>query len=118
MMKGLILILLLSFIMSCSRLEIESACSVKSIAFLASDGYGMGWNCLPVSLKDGELSMDWEGMTAFQRRGKLVVFAVYIDGPYQGRAYRPRKDDLGSHIVREGKKVYLYSSSVLEGKVN
>ena len=60
--------------------------------------------------------MDWERYPESQRRGKLVVFAVYIDGPYQGRAYRRRKDDLGIYIVRDGNKVYLYHSSVLEAK--
>ena len=108
-MKGFILILLFGSIVSCSRLELEPPCSHTDDVFLVSDGYGMGWDCLPDTLKDGELGMDWEGMTDSQREGKLIVFAVYLNGPYQGRAYRPRKDDLGSHIVRDREKVYLYS---------
>lgn len=28
--------------------------------------------------------MDWEGMTDSQREGKLVVFAVYLNGPFVG----------------------------------
>ena len=31
-----------------------------------------------------------------------------LDGPFAGRAYHPRKDEGGSYIVRDGKKVYLH----------
>ena len=119
--KAFILILLLSFIMSCSRLEIEPdshfdmpyshtdfPCVAPMVVILLSDGSTMGWDCLPDSVKDGELRMDWKRYPESQRQGKLVLFAVYLSGPYQGRAYRPRKDDLGKHIVRDGKKVYLH----------
>ena len=78
--------------------------------FVASDGYSMGWDCLPDSLKDGEMRMDWADMTESQRKDKLVVFAYYLDGPFDGRAYRPRKDEGGSYIVRDGKKVYLHGN--------
>ena len=103
-----VLILLLGFIISRSLLEPEHGCGYPAVVFVASDGYSMGWDCLPASLKDGELRIDWADMTYFQKRGKLVVFAFYLDGPFEGRAYRPRKDDSGSYIVRGGKKVYLY----------
>ena len=106
-MRAFILILLFSFIISCTRLEREPSCFVEDIAFFASDGYAMDWECLPDSLKDGELSMGWQGMTDTQRRGKLIVFAVYTNGPFEGRAYRPCEDDDGFYIVRDGKKVYL-----------
>lgn len=102
-----VLILLFGFIMSRSLLESEP-CAIKDIVFVVSDGYSMGWDCLPDSLKDGEMRIDWEDMTYFQKRGKLIVFAFYIDGPYEGRAYRPRRDEGGSYIIRDGTKVYLY----------
>ena len=102
-----VLILLFGFIMSRSLLE-SAPCAIKDIVFMVSDGYSMGWDCLPPSLKDGEMRPDWEDLTYFQKRGKLVVFAVYLDGPFEGRAYHPRKGEGGSYIVRGGKKVYLY----------
>ena len=102
-----VLILLFGFIMSRSLLESEP-CGRKDIVFMVSDGYSMGWACLPDSLKDGQMRIEWEDMTYFQKRGKLVVFAVYLDGPFEGRAYRPRESDRGKYIVRDGKKVYLY----------
>ncbi len=126
-MKGLILILLLSFIMSCTRLEIEPAshtemvdirCFATKEVILLPDGSALGWECLPDSVKDGELRMDWNKYPESQRQGEVVLFAVYQGGPDHDRAYRRRIDDLGIYIVREGKKVYLYSPSVLEGKVN
>ncbi len=115
-----VLILLSGFIVSCSRLEPEHSYYRSSLddsnvqtlvtleVFVVSDGYAMGWDCLPDSLQDGEMRIDWEDMTESQRRGKCVVFAYYLDGPFEGRAYRPRRDKGGSYIVRGGKKVYLY----------
>ncbi len=82
-MKRFALILLFSFIVIRSLLEPEP-CAIKDIVFVVSDGYSMGWDCLPDSLKDGEMRIDWADMTYFQKRGKLVVFAVYLDDPYQG----------------------------------
>ena len=115
--KACILILLLSFMISCSRLETEPdsytdfPCVAPMVVILLLDGSTMGWDCLPDSVKDGELRMDWKRYPESQRRGKLVLFAIYLSGPYQGRAYRPRKDDLGKYIVRDGKKVYLYGKT-------
>ena len=120
-MKGFILILLSGFIVSCSRLEPEHSYYHSSLddsnvqtlvtleVFVVSNGCAMGWDCLPDSLQDGEMRIDWEDMTESQRRGKRVVFAFYLNGPFEGRAYRPRKGEGGSYIVRDGKKVYLHS---------
>ena len=118
-MKKFILILLSGFIVSCSRLEPEHSCyhslagsNVQTLvtleAFVVSDGYSMGWDCLPDSLKDGEMCIDWVYMTESQRKDKLIVFAYYLDGPFEDRVYCPRKDGGGAYIVRDGKKVYLH----------
>ncbi len=115
LMKGLALILLFLSIIGCSsRLEphfdtTDMPCVAKASVLIVSDGYSMGWECLPISLKDGELSMGWDGMTDSEKKGQLVVFVVYLDGPFRGRAYRQREDEGGYYIVRSGKKVYLYS---------
>ena len=111
-MKRFALILLFSFIIVFSFIVIRSLlepelCAIKNSVFVVSDGYSMGWDCLPDSLKDGEMRIDWADMTYFQKRGKLVVFAVYLDGPFEGRAYRPRESDRGKYIVRDGETVYL-----------
>ena len=103
-LSELVLVLLLGFIISRSLLE---PCGRKDVVFVASDGYSMGWDCLPNSLKDGEMRIDWADMTYFQKRGKLVVFAFYLDGLFEGRAYRPRESDRGDYIVRDGETVYL-----------
>lgn len=108
-MKGFILILLFSFIISCSRLEMEPACYHLDEIFGGPDGYAMGWNCLPDSFEDGELNVEWDNMTDSQKDEKHVVFAVYLDGPYQGKAYRLREDDRGAYIIKGEKKMYLLS---------
>lgn len=94
------------FIVDASVSRVQTLVTLE--AFVVSDGYSMGWDCLPDSLKDGEMRIDWKGMTESQRKDKLIVFAYYLDGPFEGRAYRPRESDRGKYIVRDGKKVYLY----------